>query len=76
MSISSVVPTTNPLAADVPHSVVHFCEPQVFGGKATDVKPFINEIEAAIKLSCALLLTDHNKVLFLQRYLTSGSAKS
>ena len=75
-STSSAVPTTNSLAVDMPRSVTHFCEPRVFDRKATDVEPFINEIEATIKLSCASLLTDHDKVLFLQSYLTSGSAKS
>ena len=59
-----------------PKSSARFKEPRVFNGSATDVEPFLEEIQSAIELSRSSLITERDKTLYFSTFLGNGSPKS
>ena len=56
-----------------PGGTVRFHEPRVFNGKATEVIPFLREVNTAIELQQRSLNTERLKVLYMSSFLGDGA---
>lgn len=68
-----------PAAATIPvdpRGTPRFKEPAMFGGSASEVDPWIHDMESAVYLQRAMLPTDRDKVLYAVGFLKPGSPKS
>lgn len=60
----------------LPRGSLTFHKPRVFDGKVKSVNPFLDEIESAVWLQRASLVTDLDKALYFYTFLKDGSPKS
>lgn len=69
-------PSSGDAEPALPRGGLKFHEPRVFDGKVRSVNPFLDEIESAVWLQRASLVTDLDKALYFYTYLKDGSPKS